>query len=175
MEKTKEVRIRSRNTGSKFRVEDYDLLTKEGKLRHQGSRHKGTVISSGVSDLDLVAVIDAASSFAISSIIISNLLTRTELSSNLLAGLFEITAKTLAKYKKEKLKLPTRHAELAVKLDILYALGSELFGSTKNFNKWLNEKSYGLNDKIPIEMLNSVTGIEAVTDELKRIEYGATA
>lgn len=110
-----------------------------------------------------------------SSLAIGSLLRKTELPASLLAELFEMTAKTLAKYKNEKLKLPTRHAELAVKLDMLYSLGSEIFGSTKEFNEWLKEKSYGLNDEKPIGMLNTVTGIDLVTEELRRIEFGATA
>jgi len=175
MEKTVKSKIRSRHRSDRFKAEDYELLRKQVRVPHHGSSSKVPITHEGKTEIDLIAVIQAASSLPISPVIINNLLGKTQLSATLIAWIFEMTVKTLSKYKTEKLKLPTRYAELAVKLDILYSLGSELFGSTKDFNRWLGEESYGLNDKKPIEILNTVTGIDAVTDELKRIEYGATA
>jgi len=169
MEKTKK-----RATLRPFKsAEEYSLFKKHSGNIKGSIKQVFKIIDSY--DLDLIPIIDLASNFALSSIVIENLLDRTQLPASKLADFFEMTPKTLAKYKNEKLKLPIRYAELAVKLDILYSLGSELFGSTKDFNRWLGEESYGLNDKKPIEILNTVTGIDAVTDELKRIEYGATA
>jgi putative toxin-antitoxin system antitoxin component (TIGR02293 family) len=106
----------------------------------------------------------------------SNLIIVTGLPINFLAEMvFEVTPKTLSKYKNENVRIPAVISELAVKLEIMYELGLEIFGSKKDFNRWLGEKSFGLNNKKPAEFLNTSTGIELVYDELNRIAFGATA
>ena len=88
---------------------------------------------------------------------------------------FEITPKTLSKYKTENLNLPARITEIVIKLRELYKKGIELFGSPENFKKWLDEPSFGLGNNIPLKFLNTTTGIDLIYEELVRIEFGATA
>ena len=107
--------------------------------------------------------------------VLGSLIKETELPAITLAELFEMTPKTFAKYKTEKLKLPARHYELSLKLIELYKLGKEIFVSAKNFNEWLIKQSYGLGYRIPVKMLNTVTGIELVNEELLRIATGSLA
>ncbi len=174
MEKALKNKTNKRQRAPKISAKNYAGALK--KLHYvTGSYRTGTSIRSAEYDLDVIMYISHITTAAVSSIIIQDLMNSTELSANNLANIFEMTVKTLGKYKNEKLKLPIRAAELTVKLELLYSLGVKLFGSVKEFNQWLNTESYGLNDKKPIEMLNTVTGINAVSDELKRIEYGATA
>lgn len=68
-----------------------------------------------------------------------------------------------------------RVRELSIKLNELYTIGSRLFGSTYNFNLWLNKPSYGLGGIVPLELLNTITGIDLIFDELVSIEFGTTA
>ncbi len=88
---------------------------------------------------------------------------------------FEISPKTLYTYKSSNKILPVRIKEQILKLEELFKKGVELFGSKDHFNKWLKSESYGLGGTKPIDMINSITGIDLVYEELIRIEFGATA
>jgi uncharacterized protein (DUF2384 family) len=88
---------------------------------------------------------------------------------------FEITPKTFNNYRLKGNNVPMRIRELSVKLVELYSKGNRLFGSVDNFNKWLQKESYGLGGLKPINLINSVTGIETIDDELTCIQYGTTA
>ena len=89
--------------------------------------------------------------------------------------ILEISPKTLSAYRKSNKSLPTRLNEHVIKLNGLYTKGIELFGESKQFNLWMNAKSYGLGNHLPIKLINSITGINLVFEELVRIEFGATA
>jgi len=65
--------------------------------------------------------------------------------------------------------------EQILKLEGLYKKGIELFESADEFNKWLKSESFGLGNTKPVNLLNSITGIDLVYEELVRIEFGATA
>lgn len=90
-------------------------------------------------------------------------------------NIFEITPKTLIKYKNNTTKLPSRIAELAIELTTLYELGTVVFGSIAVFNNWLDKENIFFNSKKPAIFLNTSTGIHLIYEELKRIEFGATA
>ena len=90
-------------------------------------------------------------------------------------NIFEITPKTFIKYKNNSTKLPSRIAELAIELNTLYYQGSIVFGNAKIFNEWLEKENIFFNNKKPSFFLNTSTGIHLIYEELKRIEFGATA
>jgi uncharacterized protein (DUF2384 family) len=90
-------------------------------------------------------------------------------------NIFEITPKTFIKYKNNQTKIPSRIAELAIELNTLFALGNEVFGNSSNFNNWLEKENIFFNNKKPSQFLNTSTGIHLIHEELKRIEFGATA
>jgi len=111
-----------------------------------------------------------------SSEIFSSLLESTDLSINFLAeNVFEMTPKTLSKYKNENVKMTSLISEQALKLKSLFELGIEVFGSKAEFSEWLKDQNIGLGYKKPAELLNTSTGIDLIYEELKRIEFGATA
>ncbi len=89
--------------------------------------------------------------------------------------IFEISTKTLYSYRQSGKKLPVRLNEHILKLEELYKKGIELFESADEFNRWLKSESFGLGNTKPINLLNSVTGIDLIYEELVRIEFGATA
>ena len=90
-------------------------------------------------------------------------------------NVFDISFKTVQRYKKEKKALNPRDSEIALKLMQLFARGIEIFGSTSSFVNWLEKPSIGLADSIPLSFLNTNTGINLIEEELIRIEYGALA
>lgn len=89
--------------------------------------------------------------------------------------IFELTPKTLNSYRQQGKQIPMHVRELSIKLNELYLKGSRIFGTTDNFNVWMKKESYGLGGMKPIEILNTVSGIEMVMDELISIEFGTTA
>jgi uncharacterized protein (DUF2384 family) len=111
-----------------------------------------------------------------SSIIIKEILSITNLSLNQLAEyVYEMTPKTLASYRNAGKHLPSRSLEISIKLKQLYAKADELFLNRKDFNSWLHEESYGLGGRVPLNLLNTSSGIDLALEELARIEFGATA
>lgn len=90
-------------------------------------------------------------------------------------NIFEITPKTFIKYKNNETKIPSRIAELAIELSTLYELGNVVFGSSAVFNQWLDKENLFFNNNKPGQYLNTSTGIHLIYEELKRIEFGATA
>jgi len=90
-------------------------------------------------------------------------------------NIFEITPKTFIKYKNNETKIPSRIAELAIELSTLYELGNVVFGNSTIFNQWLDKENSFFNNNKPVQYLNTSTGIHLIYEELKRIEFGATA
>lgn len=105
-----------------------------------------------------------------------NLLRITKLPIKILAKtVFEVTPKTFSSYLHSDNILPIRIQELSIKLNELYAKGNLIFGSVNNFNEWMNKDSFGLEGMKPIELINTITGMELILDELVSIEFGTTA
>ena len=90
-------------------------------------------------------------------------------------NIFEITPKTFIKYKNNTTKIPSRIAELAIELNTLYLQGNLVFGNSNVFNDWLEKENAFFNNKKPSSFLNTSTGIHLIFEELKRLEFGATA
>lgn len=89
---------------------------------------------------------------------------------------FDITPNTLRSYRKDAAKeMSPRLKELALGIHELYTKGKDLFLNIENFNQWLNKEQPGLENRKPVEMMNTVAGIQIILEELLRIEFGATA
>jgi len=85
------------------------------------------------------------------------------------------TIKTFTSYKKNQTVLDPTVSEKLLKIFSLYDKGILVFGNIEEFNKWLVEPSFGLGNAVPRDLLDTVTGIELISDELTRIEYGDLA
>ena len=89
---------------------------------------------------------------------------------------FDITPNTLRAYRQEKSKeLSPRLKEIALSIQVLYEKGKEIFLTNESFNRWLDQAQIGLEGRKPIDMVNTLAGINMVIEELLRIEHGATA
>lgn len=118
-------------------------------------------------------ILDQIESGQSSSVLISNVIKQTGLTMKFLAEeVYEMTPKTFAKYKKEPSTLPKRFLEISIKLIGLYESGAEVFGSKEQFNQWCEKPAIGLDFNIPKNYLSTVTGIEYITEELRRITFG---
>ncbi len=108
-----------------------------------------------------------------SQILLTKLLHSTKLTLKFLAeSVFEMTPKTLSKYKNEQMPLPKRISEISIKLLGLYNLGVEVFGSAEDFNAWSIKPAMGLDFNVPRDYFSTVSGIDYITEELQRIAFG---
>ena len=152
-----------------------------------------STVSSGASHQDDIAVntsdnnttmISAALMPNISDLYTSNtsmlldlLINKNQIGPKFLAErVFDMTQNTFRVYRNEKTKeLPPRLKEIGYGIHELYNKGILLFGTKEKFEKWLQKEQYGLGYSKPIDMVNTMTGIQLILEELIRIEYGATA
>jgi len=89
--------------------------------------------------------------------------------------LLKKTLKTFTSYKDQNTLLDSAISEKLLKLFALYDKGASVFGSIEEFNKWMAEPAFGLGNQIPSSLLDTITGIDLVGEELTRIEYGDLA
>lgn len=90
------------------------------------------------------------------------------------AHLLNISDKTLRTYIKDRKKLDISISEHLLQLFELFDKGIEIFGNLEQFRLWLKTPNIAL-EEAPINLLDSITGIECVMDELERIAFGALA
>ncbi len=93
----------------------------------------------------------------------------------LAVDIFDISPKTISRYKQQSKKLNARDSETALKLLALYHKGKKVFGNVDSFNRWLHKSSFGLGGRVPYKLLGTLTGIDLIIEELTRIEYGDLA
>lgn len=89
-----------------------------------------------------------------------------------IAEFIGIDVRTISNYKKKSWSLKKTDAEHLIKLSDLFDKGKDVFGDIGEFGRWLNKPAYGLGNRIPWELLKYITGIDLVSRELSRIEYG---
>lgn len=88
---------------------------------------------------------------------------------------FKTTVKTIQNYVVQDLKLDSALSEKLLKSFALFKKGIEIFGSAQAFHEWLNVSAYGLGNQIPFNLMDTITGITLIEEELIRIEYGDLA
>lgn len=88
-----------------------------------------------------------------------------------LAQILDLTEPTLRKHIKARKELNTGLSEHILQLFQLFDKGMDTFGSLDEFKSWLRHESIALSAK-PIKILDTITGISMVMDELIRIDYG---
>lgn len=88
---------------------------------------------------------------------------------------FKTTVKTIQNYIVQDLKLDSMLSEKLLKSFALFDKGVDVFGSGQEFYQWLHTSSYGLGNQIPFDLMDTITGINLVEEELIRIEFGDLA
>jgi putative toxin-antitoxin system antitoxin component (TIGR02293 family) len=105
---------------------------------------------------------------------ISDLIEVTGATQTDLAHILDLTEPTLRKHIKGEKDLNTGLSEHIIQLFELFDKGMDTFGSLDEFKNWLPKHNIGINAK-PIDLLDTITGINIVMSELIRIDYGLTA
>jgi putative toxin-antitoxin system antitoxin component (TIGR02293 family) len=88
-----------------------------------------------------------------------------------LSNLLSVSRTTLIRKKGEE-KFDVSTSERIMRLAEILCYGREVFESRKIFNIWIRIPSSSLGGKSPLELLDTLYGIEEVKKELGRIEYG---
>ncbi|MDO3624718.1 antitoxin Xre/MbcA/ParS toxin-binding domain-containing protein [Mucilaginibacter sp. BT774] len=86
----------------------------------------------------------------------------------------DITEPTLRKHIQNTRELNLGLSEHIIQLFELFDKGLDTFGSLSEFKNWLKHYNTGI-DATPYDILDTITGIGIVMNELIRIDYGATA
>ena len=95
-----------------------------------------------------------------------------QLSADELADLLHTTTKTLRAYREGKKRLGPAASEQILKLLALARQGEEVFGALRAFRRWLDKPAYGLDNQLPLALLETSGGIDLVADEVDRIAHG---
>jgi len=90
------------------------------------------------------------------------------------AHILDLTEPTLRKYIKTGKELNTGLSEHLIQLFELFDKGMDTFGSLEEFKNWLPHQNIGIN-AVPMDLLDTITGINIIKSELIRIDYGVTA
>lgn len=88
-----------------------------------------------------------------------------------LSTVLSVSRATLIKKKgTEKFDQPT--SERIMLLADVVAYGQEVFEDKDRFNAWIRKENKALGGKTPLELMDTLYGIEEVKKEIGRIEYG---
>ena len=88
---------------------------------------------------------------------------------------FKTTVKTIQNHVTRQLKLDASLSEKLLKSFALFDSGIEVFGSAQAFGQWLRAPAYGLGNRLPFDLMDTITGIQLIDEELSRIKYGDLA
>jgi len=86
-----------------------------------------------------------------------------------------LSERTMQRYKKENKSFDPLYAERILQIELLYKKGIAVFGVEDNFYTWMDTVSLPLGNVKPKQLLDTIFGIEAIYDELGRIEHGIFA
>ena len=91
------------------------------------------------------------------------------------AEIMGISTKSIQRYQQQENTLSAIQTEFVLKIEQLHRIGKEVFGTTENFKAWMQKPAYGLANKIPAKILNTISGINLVINQLMRIAHGILA
>lgn len=91
------------------------------------------------------------------------------------ADIMGISTKSIQRYQQQEHTLSATQTEFVLKIEQLYAIGQEVFGSVESFKHWMQKPAFGLGNKIPAKILTTISGINLVINQLMRIAHGVLA
>ena len=118
------------------------------------SQYKIGIIRNGISKKELEAI-----------------KSETDFDYRTLSTLLSVSRTTLIKKKGDE-RFDQSTSERIMLLAEFMSYGRVVFESRERFNAWLKKPAIALGGKSPVELLDTVYGIEEVKKELGRIEYG---
>jgi len=104
--------------------------------------------------------------------ILNSIASKFKLSVPMLAGIFEVSEKTLRTKLKKGESLKPFESDHALSLLQLYQEGMATFENKDNFLKWMDGEWEALNFVSPFTFLYSKSGVDFLIEELKSIRHG---
>lgn len=94
------------------------------------------------------------------------------LTDEVIAKWLNITTRTFRNYKTKDTPLKENTQEHVVALLSLYKHGTEVFESKDKFEKWLAQENFFLDNKAPMDFLETISGILLINNRLTAMEFG---
>jgi hypothetical protein len=91
---------------------------------------------------------------------------------NIVSEWLNISEKTLRGYAKPKSTFKGNTQEHLLLLLSLYKHGTNVFGTSEDFEKWLDTENFFFDGEKPAAFLNTLTGIKFTDDRLTGLQYG---
>jgi len=98
-----------------------------------------------------------------------------EMSAQATAESLGLATRTIARRLKDRTPLSIEESERVVRLARVLARATEVLGTREKARRWLLSASRALGGEVPIGMLDTDIGANAVLEELGRIDYGVFA
>lgn len=89
----------------------------------------------------------------------------------ILAGLINLSARTISNYKAQQKVLEPVYSEHLLKLIALFEKGEMIFGNIDEFNYWL-KKPFWKSKETPLDLLVTPGGVDLVIEELDKLAQG---
>jgi len=83
-----------------------------------------------------------------------------------------ISVKTMGRIRKEERRLSARIGDRLYRVAHIFALAKDVLEDDEMARIWLSTPQIALNNRVPLEFLNTGAGTREVEDLLLRIEYG---
>jgi len=88
-----------------------------------------------------------------------------------LAGLINLSARTISNYKEQQKVLAPIYSEHLLKLIHLFEKGENLFGNIDEFNYWLNKPFWNAKEK-PADWMITSGGVDLLLTEMDKLAEG---
>lgn len=98
-----------------------------------------------------------------------------ELSSSAIVVELGLAKRTYARKVEKQELLSTEQTERVVRLARVFSYAKHVFGSEEKARRWMVKPNRALGSEVPLRLLDTDIGGNAVVDELGRIDYGVFA
>jgi putative toxin-antitoxin system antitoxin component (TIGR02293 family) len=88
------------------------------------------------------------------------------------ANILHLSERTLQRYSKDNSSFEGIYVDRILQIEQMIQLGLETFTDAEAFYKWLHREKKVLGHVLNFESLYSTQGIQDITDQLGRIQYG---
>ncbi len=92
----------------------------------------------------------------------------------ILAGILNLSARTISNYKEQQKVLEPVYGEHLLKLISLFEKGESIFRNIDEFNYWLR-KPFWNSHETPLDWINTPGGVDLVIEELDKLAQGYPA
>ena len=94
------------------------------------------------------------------------------LNDTIISNWLNITPRTLRNYRSKDAGLKDNTKEHIISILSLFKHGISVFGTTAVFEQWLSTPNYLLDEKAPMDFLDTISGIRLIDNRLTAMEYG---